>query len=113
MQKIKITHEGKSYTLAFDREAVKYGEKKKDFYISEMNTASISFYSTLFNLAFYKHHGIIGEKFTDEIWKNIIEGKDELVSALIDMYMEAINDFLETPKDVSEDSAKNTHWEIA
>ena len=95
---ITFTYDGDDYTLEYNREALRVLDSKYDFSLSDIERLQVSKIPDLFHCAFLMHHPQVRRKTTDEVWDALGE-KDELISALTEMYAEAINSIMgETPK---------------
>lgn len=103
----------KEYRLAFDRASVKYAEKKKGFTFTDFGDLPLTSYSTLFNVAFLKYHGILSEDLTDEIFKTF-KDKEGLIKVLIGEYSDVLTAFISDSEDETEEAeTKKIMWEIA
>lgn len=100
----------KEYRLAFDRESVKYAEKKKGFHFDDFGTLPVTAYSTLFNVAFYKHHGIMSEAATDEIFASLAN-KSGVIQKLVEEYADVLSAFISDDEDENSNE-KKVQWEI-
>ncbi len=108
---IEENNKEKEYRLAFDRDSVKYAERKKGLYINDLDKMPVTTYSTLFNVAFYKHHGQISEKVTDEIFAKL-DNRDGLMGTLFEEYVAVMTAFIADDTD-DENKAKKVSWERA
>ena len=103
MAKINIGYGKENYVLEYDRESVEY-MINRGLTRDEIVNNPFS-YPELFYGAFRKHHLFVAKKTTDKIW-NEISGKENLVSALIEMYAAPINALISDPEE------GNATWEI-
>lgn len=102
---IKLTYNGVSYTLGFNRESVKQLEST-GFKINEIADKPATMIPMLFYGAFAKNHKGIKRKLVDEIFDNI-NGKTELIQVLGESYAETLSTILE-----SESNEGNAIWEV-
>ena len=87
--RIKFEYEGQQYTLEYTRDSVCKMEDR-GFDPESYNTKRISFVRELFAGAFIAHHSNLPMKKIDEIYDSL-EGKDELLAKLAEMYAEPVN----------------------
>lgn len=104
MSKINFTYEDQQFTLEFSRRTVQQMEKA-GFSLDGVANQPATYIPMLFQGAFLMHHQRTKEATINAIF-NCIEEKDELMSALIDMYREP----LETMFDDPEDEGKKVSW---
>ena len=105
MSKIKFEYEGMSYTLEFNRLAVKHMERD-GFRIDKLSEQPMTMLPQLFAGAFKVNHPWLKQNVIDEIYDNISD-KEGLLSALVDMYNETVETLFKT-KD--EGAGKNLSW---
>lgn len=104
MAKINIGYGKENYILEYDRESVEH-MVNRGLTRDEIINNPFS-YPELFYGAFRKHHPYVNRKVTDKIWEEI-SGKEQLISALIEMYAAPINALVSDPEDQG-----NVSWEI-
>lgn len=104
MAKINIGYGKENYVLEYDRESVEH-MINRGLTRDEIVNNPFS-YADLFYGAFRKHHPSVAKKTTDKIWEEI-SGKEQLVSALIEMYAAPINALISDPEEQG-----NVTWEI-
>lgn len=106
-KKIKFTYAGKNYVLEYNRETVKQMESR-GFRLGELENQPVNTISMLFSGAFLMHHKNVArdKDLTDEIYASF-KNRDELLSALIEMYQEPVAALFDEPE---EDDAGNTTW---
>lgn len=104
-KKITFDYEGATYTLSFTRKTVQMLESQ-GFYTGMIKDKPATGIPLLFRGAFLAHHRGIKEDLTNKIL-NSITNRDELISALLEMYVEPINVLFSDPE---EDAEKNVTW---
>lgn len=107
MQKeLTFTFEGSKYTLAFNRKTVQSLERQ-GFYPGMLSEKPATAMPMLFKGAFQVHHRGIKDDLTDKMFGRLTN-REELMSALMEMYAEPINVMLAEPEEGEE---KNVGWE--
>lgn len=101
---LNFTHEGREYTLEFDRKAIQRMEKE-GFIAAEIEDKPMSSLPTLFAGAFKKHHPFMKQKDIDVIYDRMTN-KRELIEKLSDMFAEPFETLFDEPKD----DEKNVQW---
>lgn len=104
-KQIVITYKGSDYTLEFNRRVVKRMEES-GFRINTETPATMI--TDLFHGAFQMHHRRIDAGLIDEIW-DAQKKKDDLLTALVQMYAEPIAALMDEPDD-EEDA--NPTWKM-
>ena len=103
---IKITHNGESYVLEYDRYTIKLLEKS-GFNYNEFLEKPMTNIELAFTAAFIKNHPNTKQSVIDEIYS---ESKDK--AKLIAVITKMINDFYDSLLADPEDDSGNTTWEI-
>lgn len=108
---LKISYDGKTYELAYNRETVKRMDKA-GFSLQKLveGDEPLAQRKMLFDGAFLAKENPkkrIKGKLCDEIWDSL-DDKAGLLSELIDMYMETYETLTDK---AAEDSEKNATWE--
>ena len=99
-----LTHNGKRYTLEYNRDAVKLMERA-GFDIDLIRSKPLTMLPMLFEGAFHMHHRRADKDVIRKMFEKI-KGKDELMTALIEMYNEPLNTLFDEP----EDGEGNVEW---
>ena len=109
-KQLKITDpiSGQEYTLEFNRASVIRAVDRgfDPAKLEDGNIKTMLMLPELFNCAFDMHHGKMADKETDAIYE-MIPNKEELISALAELFAEPINTLLEDPKGAK---SKNFKW---
>lgn len=105
-KKIVITHDGKDYTLEFNRKSVKQMEAS-GFVVN--TDKPMTMVLDLFHGAFAMHHRNIQRDKTEAIWDEQ-RGKDKLLSELISMYTEPLSELMNEKEGDGED--ENPTWKV-
>lgn len=103
---IKFDYEGTEYTLEYSKQAVRTMENQ-GFSIEQLSVRPATMTPILFKGAFFKHHKDMKVKKIDEIY-GALEDKADLIYALTELYMDAVNSVLEG--DSPEDESKKVKW---
>ncbi len=101
--KLTDTATGDTYTLEFNREAVRFAEAR-GFAITEVEKFPMTIYD-LFYYAFRMHHRKLNKEKIEEIYNHFTE-KEALAEALATMYNSALDTLFDEP----EDNEKNVKW---
>lgn len=101
---ITIPYNGCEYTLEYNRDAVKLMERA-GFDIDLIRSKPLTMLPMLFEGAFHMHHRRADKDVIRKMFEKI-KGKDELMTALIEMYNEPLNALFDEP----EDSEGNVEW---
>ena len=104
MSAIKFTYEDEEFTLEFSRRTIRSMESA-GFTLDKVAEYPATYIPVLFKGAFLMHHQRTKEEKINAIFK-AIDDKDGLMSALIDMYREPLNEMFEEP----EDESKKVIW---
>lgn len=102
---ITFEYEKKNYTLEFNRSAVKQMERN-GFKIREFEDMPMSCTDELYRGSFYMHHPGLDDEVKDKIWDEM-GGHQELIIALIEMYRETVEAFMDAAKPVDKG---NVRW---
>ncbi len=103
MKQITFEYEGKEYTLEYTRNSVRTMERR-GFVSDDISTKPMTVVPDLFAGAFLANHPQVKREKIDKIYDSL-NGKQKLISALIEMY----NDTIETLLGDEED-AGNANW---
>lgn len=103
---IKFDYDGIEYTLEYSKQAVRMMENQ-GFSVENLSSKPTTTIPTLFKGAFYMHHKDVKVKKIDEIY-SALEDKADLILALTELYMDAVNSVLEG--DSPEDGSKKVKW---
>ena len=103
-KQIIIDYKGDEYTLEFNRKTVRRMEEA-GFKVDTDKPATMI--TELFRGAFLMHHRRIDANLVEEIW-NAQKKKDDLLSALVQMYAEPIASLMD--EDAGED--ENPTWKM-
>ena len=103
-KQIIIDYKGDEYTLEFNRKTVRRMEES-GFKVDTDKPATMI--TELFRGAFLMHHRRIDANLVEEIW-NAQKKKDDLLSALVQMYAEPIASLMD--EDAGED--ENPTWKM-
>lgn len=106
MAQINLSYEGQDYTLEFTKKTIRALEES-GFNPREIDTKPLSTIPILFAGAFRAHHRFVKPEVIDAIYDSC-PNKDELISALLDMYIEHMVAMVEDPKD----DTKNVTWTL-
>lgn len=106
-KKIVLKHEGKEYTLEFNRKTIQAMERS-GFIASEIGDKMATSLPALFAGAFQMHHRFLDKRVIDEMFDNITK-KEEFLSHLVEMYKEPLEALVEEP----EESEGNITWEAS
>ena len=105
--KINLTYKGESYTLEYNRIAVKMLEAS-GFVLEEFLEKPMSNIELAFAGAFVKNHKKVNQTVIDEIY-NKTKDKKGLITCLQRMITECYDSLLEEPEDGDEGNAT---WEV-
>ncbi len=101
---ITIPYNGTEYTLEFNRESVKLMERA-GFDTEKLRSMPVTMLPMLFEGAFHMHHRREKKEVIEQIYSKI-KGKDELMTALIELYTEPVKALFDEP----EDDEGNVEW---
>ncbi len=101
---ITIPYNGTEYTLEFNRESVKLMERA-GFDVELIRSKPMTMLPMLFEGAFHMHHRRADKEFIRKLYDKI-KGKDELMTALIELYNEPLSALFDEP----EESEGNVEW---
>lgn len=99
---------GKSYTLEFTRKTASMLETS-GFRVDELSSKPVTMIPMLFAGAFLANHKDTKRATIDGIY-NKMPHKDELISALIEMYADTINTLMAEPEDGEQEG--NPNWKM-
>lgn len=107
MKQITFDYNGKEYTLAYTLRSAGLAEKD-GFVIDKLGESPATMIPLLFHWSFYRYHKGITKKQTEEIY-TFIRKKNELISALAEMYADAVNALV----DIEDEDEGNANWTLA
>lgn len=105
MSQIKFSDGKKEYTLEYTLRTAAIAERN-GLNVQELDTNPAFQIPILVNGAFQAHHKGMTRKQTDELYKEITK-KNDFISALVEMYAEAVNALVDT-EDESDEG--NPNW---
>lgn len=105
--KINLTWNGETYTLEYNRTAVRMLEQS-GFVLDEFLKKPMTNIELVFAGAFIKNHNKVQQKVIDEIFAKL-PNKDELLVQLQKMIQETYESLLEEPEEGAEGNAS---WEV-
>lgn len=97
---------GVTYTLEFTRKTIELMEKN-GFVAADMERKPMTLLPALFAGAFLAHHRFVKRDVIDAIYAKL-NHKDELISALVEMYNEPLMALLDEPE--QENDEGNLSW---
>ena len=106
-KELTFEFEGSKYTLSFNRKTVQLLERQ-GFYPKMITEKPATGVPLLFKGSFMVHHRGIKDELTDKIFGKLTN-RDELISALLEMYCEPINTLFDEPEENDGDE-KNVEW---
>lgn len=98
---------GVTYTLEYTRKTVEMMEKN-GFIAEDVQRKPMSMLPALFAGAFLAHHRFVKRDVIDSIY-NRMNHKDELITALVEMYNEPLISLFDEPEQ-DDDETKNLSW---
>lgn len=104
-KQIVLTHEGKDYTLEFNRNGVMALERQ-GFTFDELGTKPLTMIPLLVAGAFKMHHSYLDRKKVDAIYAAVAD-KSRFIQCLAEMYSEPVMTLIED----QEASGGNAEWE--
>ncbi len=104
---IVLTHEGKKYTLEFNRRTVGMLERQ-GFNPDSLETMPLSTISMLVRGAFMMHHNYIDDNLVMDIYKTV-KDKNNFLAKLLEMYTDTVTSLMDEP----EESEGNANWEAS
>lgn len=107
MTTIKISLDGKDYTLAFTRRTVTQMADNGFDITKALNENIVGGIPQLFAGAFLKYHRTMSQNEIDNVW-DAIPNKEDFLTKLVEMYNEPITALFGEP----EDDAKKATWEV-
>jgi hypothetical protein len=105
-KKISISHNGETYILEYDRDTVVRMENA-GFSFADIESKPVSSVILLFKGAFLKNHKKLKEQEVMDIYEDL-KKKEELHSALIEMYADVYEDTIGDENDES----KKAEWKM-
>lgn len=98
---------GVTYTLEYTRKSVEMMEKS-GFVAADIERKPMTTFPALFAGAFLAHHRFLKRDVIDSIYSRM-NHKDELISALVEMYNEPLLSLLDEPEQ-QDDEKGNLSW---
>ena len=105
-KQIKLTYEGKEYTLEYSRRTVQMMEEN-GFRADEVGAMPATMIEMLVEGAFLMHHRTLPTSMADEIYYKGVYDKEDFISALSEMFAEPMNALLADPEG---EKPKNAGW---
>lgn len=107
-KKIKLTYDGKDYTLEYTRQTISQLEQR-GFVAADLAEKPATMLPMAFAGAFLKNHKLVKQEIIDEIFENI-KDKQGLIGKLSEMLVECYQSLM---NDVETENDKgNAVWEI-
>ena len=107
-KKIKLTYDGKDYTLEYTRQTISQLEKQ-GFVAADFAEKPATMLPLAFRGAFYKNHKFVKEETVEEIFEHI-SNKQGLIAELSTMLVECYETLMNDTK--VEDDKGNAVWEM-
>ena len=104
-KKIKLSYEGKEYTLEYTRNTA-LALEQSGFVLSDVRSKPVSSLVTLFNGAFVSNHRRLEGSVVEKIFDSL-KDKEKLLAALVGMYDETVSSLMD-----STDDEGNATWEM-
>lgn len=104
-KKIKLSYEGKEYTLEYTRNTA-LALEQSGFVLSDVRSKPVSSLVTLFNGAFVANHRRLEGSVVEKIFDSL-KDKEKLLAALVGMYDETVSSLMD-----SSDDEGNATWEM-
>ena len=104
-KKIKLSYEGKEYTLEYTRNTA-LALEQNGFVLSDVRNKPVSSLVTLFNGAFVANHRRLEGSVVEKIFDSL-KDKEKLLAALVGMYDETVSSLMD-----STDDEGNATWEM-
>lgn len=104
-KKIKLSFEGKEYTLEYTRNTA-LALEQSGFVLSDVRSKPVSSLVTLFNGAFVANHRRLEGSVVEKIFDSL-KDKEKLLAALVGMYDETVSSLMD-----STDDEGNATWEM-
>jgi hypothetical protein len=104
-KKIKLSYEGKEYTLEYTRNTA-LALEQSGFVLSDVRNKPVSSLVTLFNGAFVANHRRLEGSVVEKIFDSL-KDKEKLLAALVGMYDETVSSLMD-----SSDDEGNATWEM-
>ena len=104
-KKIKLSYEGKEYTLEYTRNTA-LALEQSGFVLSDVRNKPVSSLVTLFNGAYVANHRRLEGSVVEKIFDSL-KDKEKLLAALVGMYDETVSSLMD-----STDDEGNATWEM-
>ena len=104
-KKIKLSYEGKEYTLEYTRNTA-LALEQSGFVLSDVRSKPVTSLVTLFNGAFVANHRRLEGSVVEKIFDSL-KDKEKLLAALVGMYDETVSSLMD-----STDDEGNATWEM-
>lgn len=104
-KKIKLSFEGKEYTLEYTRNTA-LALEQSGFVLSDVRNKPVSSLVTLFNGAFVANHRRLEGSVVEKIFDSL-KDKEKLLAALVGMYDETVSSLMDSTYDEG-----NATWEM-
>lgn len=104
-KKIKLSYEGKEYTLEYTRNTA-LALEQSGFVLSDVRSKPVYSLVTLFNGAFVANHRRLEGSVVEKIFDSL-KDKEKLLAALVGMYDETVSSLMD-----STDDEGNATWEM-
>ena len=104
-KKIKLSYEGKEYTLEYTRNTA-LALEQSGFVLSDVRNKPVSSLVTLFNGAFVANHRRLEGSVVEKIFDSL-KDKEKLLAALVGMYDETVSSLMDSTGDEG-----NATWEM-
>ena len=104
-KKIKLSYEGKEYTLEYTRNTA-LALEQSGFVLSDVRNKPVSSLVTLFNGAFVANHRRLEGSVVEKIFDSL-KDKEKLLASLVGMYDETVSSLMD-----SSDDEGNATWEM-
>ena len=96
-KKIKLSYEGKEYTLEYTRNTA-LALEQSGFVLSDVRNKPVSSLVTLFNGAFVANHRRLEGSVVEKIFDSL-KDKEKLLAALVGMYDETVSSLMDSTDD--------------
>lgn len=106
-KQIVLKHEGKEYTLEFNRKSIQAMERQ-GFVASDIGDKPMSTLPALFAGAFQMHHRFLNKSVIDDMLYHI-KNKEAFIEKLSEMYSEPLITLIDEP----EENEGNIDWEAS
>lgn len=106
-KQITLKHDGKTYTLEFNRKSIQTMERQ-GFVASDISDKPMTTLPALFAGAFLMHHRFLDKSTIDAMFAKI-KNKEEFIGKLSEMYNEPLVTLIDEP----EEDEGNIEWEAS